>query len=93
MRDIILTICSIAFGYALIPQVIYSFREKMGTVTVSTAAITGGALYAVAGVYVSLELWFAAVACAVTGTLWVVLLAQRLAYGPPRGGEEGKGRE
>lgn len=81
LRDIILTICSIAFGYALIPQVIYSFRKKMGTVTLQTSAITCTGLYTIAGVYVSLNLWFAAAACAITATLWLILLIQRLIYG------------
>ncbi len=84
IRDIILTVCSAAFAYALVPQVMHGFREKVGGVTIQTAIITGAALFAVAGVYLSLRLWFAATACAVTGSLWVVLLAQRLAYGPVR---------
>ena len=69
------------FGYALVPQVIYGFGQKVGAVTIQTSAITGSALFAVAGVYFSLSLWFAACACAVTGALWMVLLGQRLAYG------------
>lgn len=89
VRDIILTVCSVAFGYALVPQVIHGFREKAGTVTIQTSAITGSALFAVPGVYFSLELWFAAAACAVTGALWMVLLGQRLAYG----GSGGEGRK
>ena len=86
VRDAILTVCSIAFGYALVPQVIYGFREKMDTVTIHTSAVTGSALFAVAGVYFSLRPWFAATACAVTGSLWLALLAQRLVYGPANAG-------
>ncbi|MFP4028580.1 MAG: hypothetical protein ACLFWL_12375, partial [Candidatus Brocadiia bacterium] len=62
-QDITLTICSVAFGYALIPQIMYGFKEKAGTVTLQTSLITAVALYAVAVVYFSLELWFAATAC------------------------------
>ena len=40
VRDIILTVCSVAFGYALVPQVIYGFREKVGAVTIQTSAVT-----------------------------------------------------
>jgi len=81
MRDLILTVCTVAFGYALIPQVIYGFRAKLETVTAQTSVITGLGLYAIAGVYFSLSLWFAAFACTVTGTLWMVLLLQRVMYG------------
>lgn len=83
IRDIVLTVCSVALGYALIPQVIYGFREKLGTVTTQTAVITSVGLFTIAGVYVSLTLWFAATACGITGILWVVLLGQRLYYGMP----------
>ncbi len=78
-----MTICSIAFGYALVPQVIYGFRKKMGTVTLQTSGVTCGGLYTISGVYVYEELWFAAVACALTATLWLILLLQRLYYGRP----------
>ena len=84
MRDLILTICSVAFGYALIPQVIYGFKNKLGTVTLQTAGITCAGLYTIAGVYLSLHLWFASAACAVTATLWLILLIQRLMYGKPK---------
>ncbi len=84
IRDLILTICTLSFAYALLPQVAYGFREKLGTVTVQTASITAIGLYGIAGVYFSLALWFAGGACSFTGTLWVVLLLQRLRYGPPR---------
>ena len=83
LRDTILTICSLVLGYALIPQVIYGFREKLGTVTIQTAVITSIALFTIAVVYVSLTLWFAATACGITGALWVILLGQRLYYGLP----------
>ena len=42
-----------------------------------------------ARVYVSLRLCLVAVACAVTGALWAVLPAQRLACGSPRAGGGG----
>lgn len=83
IRDLILTVCTLSFAYALLPQVAYGFRKKTGTVTVQTAGITALGLYGIAGVYLSLALWFAGATCAFTGTLWAVLLAQRLRYGPP----------
>lgn len=87
IRDLILTVCSAAFGYALIPQVVYGYRNKIGSVTIQTSSITCAGLYTIAGVYLSLRLWFAAAACAVTATLWLVLLIQRLIYGEPDGDE------
>ncbi len=83
MSDLILTICSIAFGYALVPQIIYGFRNKLGTVTIQTSTVTSAGLYTIAGVYLYQQFWFASVACAATATLWLVLLMQRLVYGPP----------
>jgi len=75
IRDIILTVRSVAFGYALVPQVFHGFRERVGGVTIQTSVVTGGALFAV------------------TGSLWVVLLAQRLAYGPVRRDKEDARRD
>ncbi len=83
IADIILTVCSVAFGYALIPQVIYGYRNKLGTVTIQTSTITCAGLYTIAGVYVSLGYWFAAGACGIAATLWLILLIQRLIYGKP----------
>ena len=85
IRDVILAVCAIAFGYALVPQVMEGSRRRVGTITVQTGAITAVGLYTTAGVFLSLRLWFGGSACAVTATLWLMLLFQRLAYGPPRG--------
>ena len=85
MRDAILTVCAIALACALVPQVVYGFKHKVGTSTLQTGAITAVGLYATAGVFFSLRLWFGGSACAVTATLWLILLFQRIAYGPPRG--------
>jgi len=59
IRDVILAICTLSFAYALLSQVAYGFREKLGTVTVQTASITAVGLYGIAGVYLSVALWFA----------------------------------
>lgn len=83
LRDLILTICTLSFVYALLPQVAYGFRRKIGTVTVQTAGITALGLYGIASVYLSLALWFAGATCVFTGALWTLLLVQRLLYGPP----------
>jgi len=83
IRDLILTVCTLSFTYALLPQLAYGFRRKIGTVTAQPASITALGLYGIAGVYLSLSLWFAGVTCALTGTMWALLLAQRLLYGPP----------
>ena len=91
IRDTILTLCSLALGYALIPQVVYGYREKLGTVTVQTGVITAVCLYAIAAVYLSLSLWFAAAACGLSASLWVVLLGQRLYYGRPERTRRGEG--
>lgn len=59
------------------------FRHKAGSVTGQTAAIAALGLCATGGVFFSLKLSFGASACTVPGTLWVLLLGQRPAYGAP----------
>ena len=81
----ILAGCAVASGYALVPQVIEGVRLKVGAITVQTGAITAVGLYATAGVFFSFRLWFGGSACAITATLWLIVLFQRLAYGPPKG--------
>ena len=66
----------------------YGRLGAVATLRSPAITITALGLYATAGVFFSLRLWLAATACAVTGTLWMVLMGQRLAYGGPAGRHE-----
>jgi uncharacterized protein with PQ loop repeat len=82
-QDIIIMICTILFSYALIPQVLEGFRKKKGLINLQTAAITAPCLYILAFCFFTLQLYFSMAANILAGTLWSILLFQRLRYGKP----------
>jgi len=79
-QDYIITIATILFGYALLPQVYHNFKIKKTTITVQTSTITFLGLYTLSIMFLTLNLYFSAAANLITGTLWAVLLMQKLIY-------------
>ena len=79
-QDLVITIANILFSYALIPQVIYGFKDHKPTVLIQTAFLTALGLYAVAIAFLTLNLIFSAVVSLLTGTLWALLLIQSIIY-------------
>lgn len=72
-QDIVLTAGSVIFILALLPSVFSA--DKPAT---STSAMTAFVLYIFAAVDVTLDLKFTAATTAVTASLWVALLLQKL---------------
>ena len=79
-QDIVITIANLMFTYALIPQVYHGFKTKKGAMIVQTALITTIGLYAMAIAFFSLGLIFSTIISLLNGTLWFLLLIQRLIY-------------
>jgi len=79
-QDIVITIANILFSYALIPQVLKGFKEKRGHIAFQTAFLTTIGLYASCIAFISLNLIFSGIICAINGTLWAILLIQKIIY-------------
>jgi len=79
-QDYVVAITTILFGYALIPQVYYGFKKKKTTITIQTSTITFLGLYTLAVTFLTLGLYFSTFANLITGTLWAILLIQKLIY-------------
>jgi hypothetical protein len=79
-QDIVITIASIGFSVALIPQVISGFKTKRKTINFSTALITFIGIYAMAVSFLTLGLYFSATMNFISGTLWFLLFIQSIVY-------------
>ncbi|MAG07309.1 hypothetical protein CMI46_00640 [Candidatus Pacearchaeota archaeon] len=79
-QDTIIAILTFLFGYALIPQVYQGFKNKQGIIVIQTGFISFVGLYILAFVYLTLNLYFAAAMVLFTGTLWYLLLFQKILY-------------
>jgi len=79
-QDIVITIASIVFSVALVPQVIAGFKDRKGFVTLAASIPTTLGLYVLSFTYLSLNLSYSAVTAFLTGTLWWVLFMQRLVF-------------
>ncbi|HDK42215.1 MAG TPA: hypothetical protein ENG87_02445 [Candidatus Pacearchaeota archaeon] len=73
-------VANIIFSYALIPQIYSGFKTKKGLIEMQTSTIMALGLYAVAIAFLSLDLYFSAIMVSVSGTLWVILLIQKIKY-------------
>jgi hypothetical protein len=79
-QDIVITIANILFSYALIPQVYHGFKTKQGVMTLQTAILTTIGLFACAIAFTTINLLFSGIISALNGTLWAILLIQKLIY-------------
>jgi len=79
-QDLVITISTLLLGYALIPQVVDGFKKRKGTVTIQTSLITALGLYTIAICLFTLGLYFSFIMNLFTGTLWAVLLIQKIIY-------------
>lgn len=68
------------FSYALIPQVYHGFKTKRGSMVFQTALFTTIGLYASCIAFFTLNLFFSGIICAINGTLWFILLLQKIKY-------------
>ena len=79
-QDIIITIANLLFTISLINQVVYGFRKKKGLITLTTSFLTTLGLYAITIAFLTLGLPMSALVSCVNGTLWLILLIQRIIY-------------
>lgn len=79
-QDILISIASITFSIALIPQVYHGFKEKQGVIKLQTSIPTVLGLFAVMFAFFTLDLYFSTIVSFITGTLWVILVIQRVIY-------------
>ena len=82
-QDWVMGGCVGIFMVALLPQVVQGFRWRAGFVTWPTSLLTGLCCCALGVCLWTLGARLTAVLDAAMGGLWLVLLAQRLIYGPP----------
>ena len=68
------------FSYALIPKILKGFRERKGHIAFQTALLTTIGLYASCIAFISLNLIFSGIVCFINGTLWAILLIQKIIY-------------
>ena len=79
-QDIVVTIANLLFAYSLVYQVYYGFKKKKGLLTLTTSLLTVIGLYAISIAFFTLALYFSAISTTINGTLWLILLIQRLVY-------------
>jgi hypothetical protein len=79
-QDVIITICIIAFSYALIPQIILGFKKKKKLIAFQTALITSIGMFILSITYITLGLPFSAIMGLITAMLWAILLIQGIIY-------------
>jgi len=79
-QDYVFSGATVAFSYALIPQIIKGFKEKKANIETQTAAITSAGLYVCSGAAYTLDLDLTTGLYVVAATLWGVLLYQSIKY-------------
>jgi hypothetical protein len=72
-QDVAITIGTVIFVIALVPSILSKDKPA-----VPTSMMTGSVLVVFTVVYISLALWFSAIATGVTAILWYILALQVL---------------
>ncbi|MBS3134976.1 hypothetical protein J4406_01215 [Candidatus Woesearchaeota archaeon] len=79
-QDYVFSGATIAFSYALIPQIIKGFREKKANITTQTATITSGGLIICAATASTMDLYLTTALYSVASGLWGTLFYQSIKY-------------
>ena len=79
-QDIVISISTLLFSYALIPQIIHGFRNKKKTITTQTSVITFVGLYTISVCFFTLKLYLSAIMDFVSGSLWLIIFLQGILY-------------
>ena len=79
-QDYVLSAATIAFSYALLPQIFKNFKEKRANMSIQTTLITSIGLYICSGAAYTLGLVMTAVFYIIAATLWAVLFCQSIKY-------------
>ena len=81
-QDIVISIASIIFVYAMFPQIIYGFKTKKGLISLQFSLLNLFAMIGLVVVYANLNLIFSTIINILISFLWIILLIQRVKYGP-----------
>lgn len=79
-QDMILVICTIAMGYALVPQIFDNMKVRRCQIGLQTSGVTFIAVFVAAIIYLTLGLFFTFILTSVIGILWFVLFVQKIIY-------------
>lgn len=79
-QDIAIAFANILFGYSLIYQVHHGFKNKKTTITAVCSLLTAIGLYIIAIAFFTLGLFISSSVSFISGSLWVLLLIQRIIY-------------
>ncbi len=79
-QDVLITVVGIIFSISLLPQIAHGFKQKIGPIKFETSVPTFLGCYTVAFAYFTLALYFSAITTFITGTLWLILVIQRIVY-------------
>ena len=79
-QDLVISIISISFSYALIPQVTKGFKEKKSNIAFQTAIINSLGMFIISIIYFTLNLYFSTILGITTSILWLILLIQSIKY-------------
>ena len=83
-QDAVITIASIIFVYAMIPQIYFGFKKKIGVITYQFSILNTFAMTALTITYYSLNLTFSTVINFIITLLWITLIIQRIIYPIPK---------
>lgn len=79
-QDIVISIVNIVFSLALVPQVYYNFKNKVGSVVISASLPTFLGLYVLTFTFYTLNLYYSTIVSFMTGSFWLILFIQKLIY-------------
>ena len=79
-QDIVISVITVLFSYALIPQISHGFKHKKKTITLQTSLITFVGLYAIGICFLTLGLYYSALMDFLAGTLWFIIFLQGILY-------------
>jgi hypothetical protein len=79
-QDIAITLVSVVFAYAIIPQIIYGFRKRRGVITYQFSILNILAMIVLTIVYFGLNLIFSTIISTIITIFWIILLIQKIKY-------------
>ncbi len=79
-QDVVVTIVSLVFAYAMIPQIIYGFKKKKGVITYQFSLLNMLSMVALIIAYYTLGLIFATIISFFILIGWTTLFIQKIVY-------------
>lgn len=80
MKDLFLTIASIGFSYALIPQIIKCYKDKSVEISYQTLIVNCISLLIIIITYLTMQLYFSTFLNLLVLICWMVLLILKNKY-------------